>query len=492
CGTTVVSGAGGTAVSVRLPEDAVLNGKVGGFIDRFVDIELEGNSPMLGFVLSDNLPEGEGGRYLQAVRLGRDYYSSFFQDFATSTFDEVEPGRYLVPAGDYTLYLVGDGSPVTASIPLDGLDGAVQVGTVRPADLEFNVLSNLADPEATGQQHLYSVGFGDSHLHGGLQTMTVDIRMLLDVESSGTCWYSEQPRDEQTAFLPGCPARFSEDNAAFEVFYLPGPYPGSQLWATSTDPPTGHGLGFWRIGINPLARMAAVGFSLGFEEPPWDRPSERLITDPPGDANGLTGQQPDTRPASYDPADLRTVTLETTYDAIPVGEDGIDYVPTGLGVRFGTTGTPDAPEGGPIAVYRVDVRLDGHDVYLEGRVIHEWGQPARAVSLIQMTDGCLGGEGQCWSRSRGTATIDPARKELVVRFPLASLDAEELALLGPGNVLVYPRGGTTLSHGSLFVQAGGRRTQVEREVRLDLTVTGGDFRIGSDVPPDVPCTVGCP
>ncbi|MGH2710769.1 MAG: hypothetical protein ACRDH9_06145, partial [Actinomycetota bacterium] len=42
CGTTVVSGAGGTAVSVRLPEDAVLNGKVGGFIDRFVDIELEG------------------------------------------------------------------------------------------------------------------------------------------------------------------------------------------------------------------------------------------------------------------------------------------------------------------------------------------------------------------------------------------------------------------------------------------------------------------
>lgn len=491
CGTTVVTGAGGTAVSVEVPVDAILDADTAGFIDRFTQIELEGDAPMLGFVLSDNLPGSEGGRYLQAIRLDRDYHH-IIQDNIGTTFEEVEHEKYLVPAGVYTLYLVSDGSPVTATIPFENLTGEVGFTTVREADFELNVLENRLDPGETGQQLAYSVGFGAGHEHGGLQTMTVDIRVpAADVENGGWCFYSKEPQNLDTAFLPGCPSRFTENNDAFELIWTPGPVFGGQWWASSSDPPTGHGLGFWRSGANPMVTLASVGFSLGFEEPPWDRPSDRLITDPLGDANGITNLQPDTRPASYDPADMRTVRVETTYDATPIGDDGIDYEPTGVAIRIGTTATPDAPEEAPHTVYRYATRIDGLEVHLEAEVFREPGEPARGISFIHVTDGCTGGSGPCWSRSRGTAEIDPERKEIVLRFPFAALDAEEMALLGAGNVLVAPRGETAVSLGSTTVQVG-QRYLIEREARLDLTVRGGDFRVGSDVPPDVACTSGCP
>jgi len=229
------------------------------------------------------------------------------------------------------------------------------------------------------------------------------------------------------------------------------------------------------------------------------------VNDIAGDANGLgpAGAHQDSRPASFGPADLRYAGIETTYEAIPVGEDGIHYEPTGLVIRLGTEAPPDVPDCpdplsalcpvGPSA-YRLATTIDGHSVRLDATVHREADGSLDAIAYLHVADGCSGGGGTCWRRFRASweATVDLERKEVVVRFPFASLAPDEADLIGLGNTLGQPRGETILSYTTSTVQAAGQTLILERGVSADVTPRARDFLVGSDVPPDVPCTRGCP
>ncbi len=224
---------------------------------------------------------------------------------------------------------------------------------------------------------------------------------------------------------------------------------------------------------------------------PSDEPD---IEDIAGDANGLnvTGIQVDTRPASYDRADLLTVRLETTYAAIPVGDDGIDYQPTGVAITHRTQAIPGSFENTFSLAYRLDTVIAGCRSYLEAATtssgtVTYWdqidGPPTACPNPNITTPAAI-------THPAWTATIDSEARTIRLHYPFSSLSAAQAQYLKIGNTLQRPRGATFL----LREMAGWNSVTGRREapVLLDTTATGPDFVIGSDVPADVPCTRSCP
>lgn len=225
--------------------------------------------------------------------------------------------------------------------------------------------------------------------------------------------------------------------------------------------------------------------------------SSPQITDIAGDANGLNAvdQEHDSRPASYDPGDLRYVSMETTYQAIPVGEDGIHYEPTGLAVHLGTTAVPEVPDTSMFGVYRLDATVQGHSLHLDAQVLRDPGEPTRVTGAhIDVSDGCLNAAGPCTRTSKAawTAAIDQQRREVVLHFPFASLEDQEAELLAMGVTLEAPRGEMIYPYRWTSILVLGATIRVDQTALIDATPRGADFVIGSDIPADVPCTRGCP
>jgi hypothetical protein len=219
------------------------------------------------------------------------------------------------------------------------------------------------------------------------------------------------------------------------------------------------------------------------------------IEDIAGDANGLnaTGLQVDTRPASYDRADLLTVRMETTYDAIPVGDDGVHHEPTGLAITVGTLAAPGTIEDGEGLVYRLDTVIAGCRSYLEAWIYNDV-TTARWDQVDGPPAACPDGENQQspghGAKPEWTATVDPVTKTVRSWYPFASLSTRQADYLKVGSSLRTPRGGTlALREYSTWNGATGR---MGAGLLLDGTATGPDFVIGSDVPADIPCTKGCP
>jgi hypothetical protein len=216
------------------------------------------------------------------------------------------------------------------------------------------------------------------------------------------------------------------------------------------------------------------------------------ITDIAGDANGLVVSQ-DTRPASYDPADLLEVRFRTTYQATPVGDDGIDYVPTGLAIHFDTLAP--VKSDGPTVAFTVYADLDGCSGSFRGFVGGPLTNPGdgRAGSAVWSYNDCpevvpVLHSSHSAEHERFTALTDPAG-ELVVTYPFEAFTAEQRDVLDVGTRLDAPRAYTQTSQGADLVGTFGLWVQA---VTIDWTDTGAAFVVGEDVPPDVPCTRGCP
>jgi hypothetical protein len=226
-------------------------------------------------------------------------------------------------------------------------------------------------------------------------------------------------------------------------------------------------------------------------------------TDIAGDANGVNGQgqktltgvpgSTSTGPASYAPADLREVFFETPFEAVPVGQDGIDYRATGLRIRLSTESTPTSQAH--TLVYSVVGRFNECNgrlkVHLRGP-LSAAGDPAdRSLYWSKATGTCPDGTGDV-AMSGSTVTVDAASKELAITIPLASLSEPQRPYFAP-DALIAGIGGGGYYDGIRAVVSGLVRGQTDLLVPgIDDTPNMPDFTIGSDMPSDVPCTIGCP
>lgn len=205
-----------------------------------------------------------------------------------------------------------------------------------------------------------------------------------------------------------------------------------------------------------------------------------LIEQVTGDRDPLGPGTPS--PVSEDQADLRSLTFATDHIAVPVGDDGIDYRATGLSIRFTTT---SPPFGDPALRFGVKLFIAPP----EGEICRA-GVSGFVGQMEEWVDGSarFTGEVDAWgslcppNRSapepRWTTRVNGASNTITITFPFDSLTSAERNLLGVGAVIYGARGFTAPSLFSVGY--------------LDATPTAEPFEVGSDVPPDVPCTSGCP
>ena len=225
-----------------------------------------------------------------------------------------------------------------------------------------------------------------------------------------------------------------------------------------------------------------------------------LITDAAGDANGLGmyhvpggqvralfGDQLDddpfmggvsTAPASVAGSDLLSAGYDTPYQAIPVGGDGIDYRATGLRIHLKTSAQPGSASAA--TTYTVYAHL-----------VDEFGTVCRTAFAVSLPQGAGPGTypvswrfetqfdslcprpGGNYTDPGWTATVTSTG--LTMHIASSGLVEEERYVIAEGVPIARSLGITMLS-----------------AAQMDRTPFGAIWLIGQDMPPDVPCTTGCP
>ena len=226
------------------------------------------------------------------------------------------------------------------------------------------------------------------------------------------------------------------------------------------------------------------------------------ITDIGGDANGLTFPYapggvvgnlqrslfpedplgPGTAtPVSVAEADILSVSLQTTYVSIPIGEDGIDHVATGIRATIGSSASP---VGGDATIsYEIGTMVPGGTgcrmtIYavFPGQVSTGATTPRAGANIGGTADGCPLGIVDSFPGQVGlSVTSNPTR--IVIDVPRTAFPEDALWYVDEGLLLHKPNAWT---HGQALVP------------RIDATSFGPDFVLGQDMPEDVPCTKGCP
>lgn len=227
-------------------------------------------------------------------------------------------------------------------------------------------------------------------------------------------------------------------------------------------------------------------------------PVEGFIKDIEGDANLLNGQQlieivaPDptgegvsTAPLSYGPADLRAIDFKTTYDAIPVGDDGIDYRATGVQVIMKTEQTPKSD--GPTLIYRLNVNVDGGcnsflQAFLRGPSSTPNDPADKAIQWRQLDASCP--DAVATKLLTFPAIVSAETAALIMDFQYSKLTQGQRDILDPGSILSAPQGGVRTNFST---PAAGATAPL-----IDRTAVGQEWVVGSDMPADVPCTTNCP
>jgi hypothetical protein len=227
------------------------------------------------------------------------------------------------------------------------------------------------------------------------------------------------------------------------------------------------------------------------------------IVDPRGDANALTfpyapggvvgnvqrtlfpddplGPGTATEPASLAPADLLSVRFETTFVAIPIGEDGIDYRGTGIRVDLRTTEAPRSL--GLTTLYEIATHLPSGSVGCRHNFSAVFpgqdggnAQPYARAGVGGSADGCWAGEGGSVTLPAATLTVVAQPPGLVIQIAADTVPEDIRPMFEEGGVIQSPVAWTALA---------------SIAPRIDGTLRGPDFIIGSDMPADVPCTKGC-
>lgn len=194
-------------------------------------------------------------------------------------------------------------------------------------------------------------------------------------------------------------------------------------------------------------------------------------------------------PGSLAPADVRFASISTEYESVPVGADGVDHRATAVVIAIRTEEPPDLP----VYTTRTPLRLEViAQVVPPGQPVKRPQDPVQNVGYVDclmaftgVVDSRGGAKAEWWrwescgepgagpAVAGATASIDGST--LTLRYPLAGFDAVGRAYLAEG---------ATMHRWAAGTEVAGKA--------IDVTRRGPDFVIGSDMPPDVPCTRDCP
>lgn len=245
-----------------------------------------------------------------------------------------------------------------------------------------------------------------------------------------------------------------------------------------------------RLNSIAAAAVLLLGVLLSPIAPAGADDSPPHLQDISGDANGL-GRivEVPTSPASYGAADLVSVELETAYTANSIGEDGIDYRPTGLRVVFKTFGSPADIVPGADTLFGLSTMDFGRIMHLEGVISKSSSGVLTADARLRLDGDCAESADKCWERSGDswTAEVDETQNTLTLTYPFSSLTTDEQELIGVGSILWLPAAQTVQP----YVYPGAEAGNTESPAPIDRTPEGRLFIVGADVPEDVDCTDEC-
>ena len=496
CATTTVETSTTGRVRVRVPTDAN--------IDLSPAPAITGDGRIVGFLLTE--PGTRLGFWARVIRYPNILnWGIRTQANAQMAEEDREPTSgplevstgwgcsvCHIPPGEYDLYVIADGSPVSVTLDLEGLDGQVHLADedLMPAYSRqidgFNRSGTLDTLDQTTSSKIFCCDEISTSAHTFIQFATRSDTDTVARASHRVCFRtggaSECDRGYSTHEIVGTST--TDGLIGWRTAELE---PGRYEFSSRFDA-TNSAEGFtWQVD--------AVALVLGIA--PVEAVRAPRIFDPGGDANGLGAADVhrDTRPASWDPADLLLVRFETTYDEVPVGEDGIDFRPTGVAIRFKTLASPNVFVGDAVTHYRLATTIAGCPSHLLGVLLRDQdtGGLRTYAAWDQHDAACPDGLMAHYNENRvpeWTASIDPQARELRIYYPFGSLSAQQAQFLKIGNALSAPRAETHSPDLPFFEDFTD--TRVDVAPTLDTTAIGEEFVIGSDVPQDIPCTKGCP
>ena len=290
CGETIISGPAGGTVRLHVPEDSVLDLTTQGVVDRWRNAEAQGTGPLVGFVLTDNTRDSDGGLFVFGHHFASGYYT-LVQDQSVSNveIDEATYGRHLIPAGDYSLYLVASSGTVSVTLPFEGRPGTVSVATTRTVAARVEGLANrIPDPAGTNQWNVGSMGEAAALEEAGFIALSVAAPPTLGPGAGEICFYHGIPSNQDTAYMPGCPASYLDDFQGFEFF----PWPGEQFIIYESDGGD-RAAGIWWTVSNPTFRASAVAVFVPYEAAALaDEPVGSQAAPPGPDSPGLLVARP--------------------------------------------------------------------------------------------------------------------------------------------------------------------------------------------------------
>jgi hypothetical protein len=268
CGRTIVVGPRGSTLRLHVPQETVLDLSTAGSPATFRTVMLRGDGPLQGFLLTDNVLPSDGGKYAYAVHLLPGFTRADI-DYATGNFEQRGEGQFVIPPGDYSMYLISDGNPVTATLPFEARPGSAEYEPSRVVNLDFRVLQNRAPGQLGSAQHnVWAAGQAGTFRRPGFHAMTWSaVGELPDPAAvAGWCYYQGRPQNEDTAYLPGCPNTLTEDIESSPVV-SPSAYPDTaiQAFTSAFSGPGGRAMGWWRVSPEPLDRINAVSYFFEFD-----------------------------------------------------------------------------------------------------------------------------------------------------------------------------------------------------------------------------------
>jgi len=264
-GTTVITGSSSAAEHVQLPMATTFTLTA----TQSSDVRIAGSGRVVGFVLTQGA--GLSGISILAVKINECWTAGCAPARGASQFVEVSSNgivddggntgsTYTLPAGEYTLTLLADSAPVTATLTLPGVPGSVTLSPTGSPD----VTVASATPTSTPENNFYAAGSGATlGENGGWTLDLLDFVTVQAMHDDGGCLMDSPPADGVYA-PPDCNPGGGR-TPSFIV--LPFPMPGSWQFTLLDDHAVSAGTtyqGLWEATAGWVREVNNLQLWIGF------------------------------------------------------------------------------------------------------------------------------------------------------------------------------------------------------------------------------------